>query len=140
MKAVRLLAIALAAYAGLVVAFESFVVITGRRQVERGVAPDEGWLVLTTRDAQGSHETVVAGVEIDGRLYVAANHWPRAWYDRAVANPEVETTRAGETTSWTATPVTGAERDLVAREYDLPWAVRLLTGFPPRSFLRLSPR
>ena len=39
-----------------------------------------------------------------------------------------------------AVPVTGAERDQISRDYSLPFWVRLLTGFPPRSYLRLDPR
>jgi hypothetical protein len=37
-------------------------------------------------------------------------------------------------------PISGEERDRVARVYSLPFAARLLTGFPPRAFLRLDPR
>ena len=140
MKAVKLLAIVLGIYVGLVVVFECFVGIMGKRQAERGVQPDENWLVITTTDADGSHDTVVGGVESDGHLYVATNHWPRGWYNRAVDNPDVEVTRAGERTPYNAVPVTGAERVGIARDYTLPWVVRMLTGFPPRSFLRLDSR
>jgi len=136
----RVLAILLAAYVGVVVAFEVLVVTLGRRQVARGVEPGEAWLVIGTTDAQGTTETVVAGVESAGQLYVSANHWPRSWYHRVVANPDVEVTRAGERREYRAVPVTGAERERVARDYSLPFAIRLLTGFPPRSFLRLDRR
>jgi len=140
MKVVQLLAIVLGVYFGLVVAFEFFVVIMGNRQAARGVQRGESWLVITTTDADESTDTVVAGVESGGHLYVAANHWPRSWYSRAAKNPDVELTRAGERMPHRAVPVTGEERVRIAQAYDLPWVIRLLTGFPPRSFLRLDPR
>jgi hypothetical protein len=135
------IAIALAGYLGLVVAFESLVSVMGQRQASRGLQPGETWVIITTRDAGGAaKDTVVAGVESDGHLYVSANHWPRGWYNRAVENPDVEVTRAGEKSVGRAVPVTGTERDRIARAYELPIAIRFLTGFPPRSFLRLDPR
>ena len=122
------------------VAFECMVVTMGKRQANRGVQPGEDWLVITTTNAEGSNDTVVAGVESGGHIYAAANHWPRSWYNRAIKNPAVEITRAGERADYRAVPVVGDERTRIARDYSLPWVVRLLSGFPPRSFLRLDPR
>jgi hypothetical protein len=140
-KALKWMAIALGAYVGLVIAFESLVVVMGQRQADRGVQPGEDWLVIATTDADGgTKDTVVAGVEIDGQLYVAANHWPRGWYDRAVDRPDVEVVREGVRGTRRAVPVVGEERVSVTRKYELPWVIRFLTGFPPRSFLRLDPR
>jgi len=141
MKALKRLALVLGIYVGLVVAFEILVGVMGGRHAERGLEPGEDWLVITTTDADGTRkDTVVAGVESDGKLYVSANHWPRGWYTRAVESPDVEVVRAGEKTARRAVPVTGDERDRIARDYSLPWAIRFLAGFPPRSFLRLDPR
>ena len=140
MRVLELLAIGLGAYLALVVAFESLVGIMGKRQAARGVQPGESWLVITTSDERGSTDTVVAGVESGGQLYVAANHWLHGWYDRAIANPDVEVTRGGGRLAYRAVPVTGEEQARIARDYRLPWAIRFLTGFPPRSFLRLDPR
>jgi hypothetical protein len=141
MKALKRVALALAIYVGIVVAFEALVGFMGMRQAERGVEAGEQWLVITTTAGDGSAKsTVVAGVESAGQLYVAANHWPRAWYRRALEHPDVEVARGGERAGYRAVPVTGAERDRIAAAYRLPWAIRLLTGFPPRSFLRLDPR
>jgi hypothetical protein len=39
-----------------------------------------------------------------------------------------------------AVPVTGAENDRLQREHAHPVFFRILTGFPPRYFLRLDPR
>ncbi len=141
MKVLKLLAITLVAYLGLVVAFESLVGVMGQRQANRGLQPGENWLIITTTDADGTAmDTVVAGVEIDGKLYVSANHWPRAWYDRAVARPDLEIARGGEKSARRAVPLDGDERARIASSYVLPLAIRFLTGFPPRSFLRLDPR
>ncbi len=141
MKGLKILAIALAAYLGLVVAFESLVGVMGQRQASRGIAPGESWLMITTTGTDGTaRNTVVAGVESDGKLYVAANHWPRGWYHRALENPDVEIVRDGEKSARRAVGVTGPELDRITRDYPLPWAIRILTGFPPRSFLRLDPQ
>lgn len=133
-------AILLVAYVGVVIAFEALVVTLGARQAARGLQPGEDWTVIGTTAANGRVETVVAGVESNGQLYVSANHWPRGWYHRALENPEVDVTRAGERLAYRAVPVTGAERERIIRDYSLPWVIRFLTGFPPRSFLRLDRR
>lgn len=120
-------------YVAIVVAFESSI---GFFQPAPGST-----LVITTFDADGTaHDRVVSRLESDGKLYVAANHWPRAWYRRALANPEVRITVDGAKADHRAVPVTGTEHDRVAADNPLPVAFRILTGFPPRYFLRLDPR
>jgi hypothetical protein len=71
---------------------------------------------------------------------VAANHWPRTWYRRALANPEVQATIDGKKGDYRAVPVTGAEQDRVEGEHGHGVVFRILTGFPPRYFVRLDPR
>ena len=133
MKALRIAVIALAAYVGIVVAFESLI---GFIQPSGGST-----LVITTFDANGTpHERVVSRLQSDGKLYVAANHWPRAWYRRALANPQVQVTIDGAKRDCTAVPVTGAEHERVDSDNHLGIGFRFLTGFPPRYFLRLEPR
>ena len=133
MKVVKILVIALLVYAGIVTAFETLI---GTLQPSSGET-----LVITTFDADGtSHERVVSRLESDGKLYVAANHWPRAWYRRALANPDVQATVSGAKGDYRAVPVTGPEHDRVDSENHLGIFFRILTGFPPRYFLRLDPR
>ena len=73
--------------------------------------PGEHWIVLTTTAAVGrSVDTVIAGVQSGGAK--AASH---------------------------AVSVSGDERVRVVADYKLPWAIWWLSGFPPRSFLRLDP-
>jgi hypothetical protein len=135
MKALKIAAIVILAYAGIVVAFESLI---GVFQPTAGST-----LVITTFDADGTpHDRVVSRLESDGQLYVAANHWPRAWYGRALENPEVEVTLPAEKGDYRAVPVPtpGAEHDRVDADNSLPFVFRILTGFPPRYFVRLDRR
>lgn len=133
MKVMKICAIVILVYMGVVVVFESAI---GYLQPRAGST-----LVITTFDQDGTpHERVVSRLESNGHLYVAANHWPRAWYQRALKNPNVQVSLDGEKRDYKAVPVTGAERDRVAADNRLGWVFRLLTGFPPRHFLRLDPR
>jgi len=132
MKAVKILLITAIAYVGVVVAFESLI---GFFQPEA-----DGTVVITTTDGDGaSHDRVVSRLESEGQLYVAANHWPRAWFDRALDHPDVRATIDGETAAYRAVLATGAERDRVDAEHSLPFFFRVLTGFPPRHIVRLDP-
>jgi F420H(2)-dependent quinone reductase len=133
MKAVKILVIALLVYVGIVVAFESLI---GTLQ-----PANQETLVITTFDKDGApHDRVVSRLETDGKLYVAANHWPRAWYRRALENPDVQATVNGTKGDYKAVPVDAAEHDRVNSEHALPIFFRFLTGFPKRLFLRLDPR
>jgi hypothetical protein len=38
----------------------------------------------------------VSRLESNGQLYVATNHWTRAWYNRVLEKPEVHVTLDGE--------------------------------------------
>jgi len=133
MKALKIIAILILVYVGIVASFESLI---GYLQPTTGSI-----LVITTFDGDGTpHDRVVSRLETDGKLYVAANHWPRAWYERALQNPEVTVTIDGETADYRAVPVTGGEHDRVDGENSLGVVFRILTGFPPRYFVRLDPR
>jgi len=133
MKALKILMIAALAYVGIVAAFESLI---GFFQPST-----QQTLVITTFAPDGAaHDRVVARLESDGHLYVACNHWPRAWYKRALKNPKVDVTLGDTQGTYTAVPVSGAEHDRVEAANRLPLAFRILTGFPPRYFLRLDPR
>jgi len=133
MKALKIVATVVLIYVGIVVAFETLI---GYFQPTAGST-----LVITTFEGDGTpHDRVVSGLESDGHLYVAANHWPRAWYDRALENPEVHVTLDGEKSDYRAVPVTGEEHDRVDSKNSLGVVFRILTAFPPRHFVRLDPR
>ena len=133
MKALKILAIVLGVYVAIVVAFESMI---GIMQPQDGSS-----LVIVTTDSDGNaSDRVLQHMETDGRVYVSANHWPRAWYNQALENPEVEAEIAGETGAYRAVLVSGDEHERVEIEHPHPLTFRILTGFPPRRVLRLDPR
>lgn len=133
MKAVKLIAILFLAYVGIIVAFES---LLGYFQ-----PAGQSTLVITTSDEDGTtHDRVLARLESNGQLFVAANHWPRAWYKRALENPNVQLALDGVKGAYLAVPVTDEEHDRVNGENSLGVVFRFLTGFPPRYIVRLDPR
>ncbi len=132
MKAVKMIAIMLLVYMGIVAAFES---LLGYFQ-----PTSQSTLIITTTDEDGTtKDRVLARLVSNGRLYVAANHWPRAWYNQALENPNVEVSLDGEMAAYLAVPVTEEEHNRVDSEHALGLVVRILTGFPPRYFVRLDP-
>ena len=132
MKALKILVILVLVYVVIVVLFET---LLGYFQPE---AP--GTVVITTTGAAGAtHDRVVSELESDGRMYVAVNHWPRAWYRRLRDNPNVQVTRGGETGDYIAVVVEGDEHDRVAADNPTGIVFRILTGFPPRYFVRFDP-
>ena len=98
-------------------------------------------IVISTTDVEGrSYERVLSPIDLDGQLFVAANHWPRAWYHRALENPDVLVNRGGEITGYRAVPVGEEERERLLDEPGFPLIAYVFTGFAPRQFLRLDPR
>ncbi len=119
-------------YVGQVVLFE---VRLGVNQPE-----NQTTIVIATFDEDNTrHERVVRLVEIDGRAYVAANHWPRAWYHQALENPQIEVEMEDEFEPYVAVPLEGTEEAEVREIYSVGFNFRFRTGFPPRYFLRLDP-
>lgn len=133
MKVLKIVALVVLVYVGIVAAFESLI---GYLQPASGST-----VVITTFDADGTpHDRVVSRLESGGQAYVAANHWPRAWYRRALRKPEVRISVDGTSSDHRAVPVTGEEHERIYRENKHGPIFRILTGFPPRYFLRLDPR
>ena len=133
MKAVKLIAILFGVYVGIVIAFES---LLGYFQP----AGETTLVITTTAEDRTPNDRVLSRLESNGQLYVAANHWPRAWYDRALENSNVQVTLDGEKGDYLAVPVSGEEHDRVKSDNSLGVMFRILTGFPPRYFFRLDPR
>lgn len=135
MKIVKGIVIAALVYVGIVAAFETMI---GTVQPQAG-----GTLVITTLGEDGSaHDRVVSKLESGGQLYVGVNHWPRAWYHRLLANPDVQITIEGVKGNYRAVEVApgGEEHGRVAGDNPVPGWFRFVTGFPPRYFIRLEPR
>ncbi len=134
MKVVKITAIVLVVgYVGIVVAFESFLGYT-QPQFPNTI------VITTVDDAGDKHDRVVSELESNGHYYVAVNHWPRAWYYRILDNPDVTVTTERETGDYTAVEVMGSEHDQVQSDNPTSLGFRILTGFPPRYFIRLDPR
>ena len=132
MPALKRIALLVLIYIGIIATFES---LLGYFQPS-----GQSTLVITTADEDGTrHDRVLARLQSNGQLYVAVNHWPRAWYGRALENPSVQVSVNGMTGTYMAVPVSDEEHDRVNREHSLGVVFRILTGFPPRYFLRLDP-
>lgn len=135
MKVVKFFVVLFLIYAGIVITFES---LLGYFQ-----PANESTLVMTITDEDGTpNDRVLARIQSGDKLYVSANHWPRAWYNQALENPKVLVTLDGAKRNYLAVPVPAAqeEHDRVNREHPHSYMFRVLTGFPPRYFIRLDPR
>jgi len=131
-KVIKIVVILFMVYAAIVALFETWL---GYNQPK-----SETTMVITTQEADGTKkDRVVARLESAGKLYVAANHWPRHWYHDVLAHPDVQVTADGKTQAYVAVPVTGEEFDRVNTEHKLGIVIRILTGFPPRRLVRLDP-
>ena len=132
MPALKRIALLVLIYIGIIATFES---LLGYFQPS-----GQSTLVITTADEDGTrHDRVLARLQSNGQLYVAVNHWPRAWYGRALENPSVQVAVNGVTGAYMAVPASDEEHDRVNHEHSLGLVFRILTGFPPRYFLRLDP-
>ena len=132
MPALKRIALLVLIYIGIIATFES---LLGYFQPS-----GQSTLVITTADEDGTrHDRVLARLQSNGQLFVAVNHWPRAWYGRALENPSVQVAVNGVTGAYMAVPASDEEHDRVNHEHSLGLVFRILTGFPPRYFLRLDP-
>ena len=121
------------AYASVVALFES---LLGYYQPQ-----SDGTLTITTTNAAGTEaDRVLSSIRVKDRLYVAANHWPRAWYRQTLDNPDVMVTINGERAPYKAVAIRNEEHETVNSASPLPLGFRVLTGFPPRYFIRLDQR
>tara|TARA_B110000467_G_C18028683_1_gene319555 strand:+ start:134 stop:601 length:468 start_codon:yes stop_codon:yes gene_type:complete len=121
------------AYVGSIVWFEARL---GYNQPQGGTS-----LVIATFSGDNErHERVLRLEQVDGNNYIAANHWPRAWYNQAIDNPNVEVKLPGEDSfvNYSAVPLEGGEEENIREVYSFGFEFRFRTGFPPRYFLRLD--
>jgi len=133
MKFVKIIAVLLLVYVGVVTAFES---LLGYFQPQAG----NTIMITTIDDAGTAKDRVVSRLDSNGQLYVAANHWPRAWYRQVLRNPQVEVTLEAKRAPYTAVPATPEEYARLQAEHPQSLTFKALTGFAPRRFVRLEPR
>ena len=131
-KGVKVILVLLVVYAGVVAAFES---LLGYFQPE-----NQATLVITTFDAAGvGADRVLVRIEHEEQLYVAVNHWPRGWFHRLLDNDQVRVRLDGTDQRYRATQLTPDEAKVIDAVRPLSLGFRVLTGFPPRYFVRLTP-
>jgi hypothetical protein len=98
-------------------------------------------IVIATFDDDGTRsERVVRLTVLDDKKYIAANHWPRAWYRQALDNPQLEVKEEDSFNPYVAVALQGDELEFVEAGYQVGFEFRFRTGFPPRRFLRLDPQ
>jgi hypothetical protein len=98
-------------------------------------------LVIATFSGDNERQERVLRLEqVDGNNYITANHWPRAWYNQAIENPNVEVKLPGEDSfgNYLVVPLEGDEEENIREVYSFGFEFRFRTGFPPRYFLRLD--
>ena len=131
-KGVKVILVLLVVYAGVVATFES---LLGYFQPE-----NQATLVITTFDAAGvGADRVLVRIEHEEQLYVAVNHWPRRWFHRLLDNDQVRVRLDGTDQRYRATQLTPDEAKVIDAVRPLSLGFRMLTGFPPRYFVRLTP-
>lgn len=125
-------------YVLFVIAFEAIYLGWMQPSFEEAGIP---MLVLTTQDENGNtQDRRLARINVDAKIYVSAHHWPRGWYGRAIANPNVKVEIDGVVREYMAVAVEGEEFERVADHFPLPFFVRFLMGFPPeREIARFDP-
>ena len=133
---VKILLILAAVYVGLVVVFES---LLGYYQPKG----EENLVITLTEDDGSKTERVLSLFQSEGELYLAANHWPRAWFRQVLKNPNVHIEfggeRADQSGNFVAVPIDGADHDRVLNDNRIQFFGRFIMGFPPREFVRIDP-
>jgi len=117
-------------YISLVILFETLLGVIQPENI--------GTMVLTSFEDGERVERVLSRLGKDGEVFVAVNHWPRAWARRIQRNPDVQITIEGETQNYNAVKLEGAEHEQAAIDFTVPLAFKFLTGFPPRYFFRFD--
>ncbi|MBT5052765.1 MAG: hypothetical protein HOM69_06025 [Gammaproteobacteria bacterium] len=131
-KTLKIVLILIGLYAASVALFESML---GYFQPE-----NQATLVVTTFDAADvGADRVLVRIEHEGELFVAVNHWPRQWYGRLLDNDQVRVRFEDVDAGYTASKVPEAEQAALDTARPLGLGFRVLTGFPPRYFVRLTP-
>lgn len=133
---VKILLILAAVYVGIVVIFESWLGYSQPRGEQN--------LVITVTEEDGREtQRVLSIFQSQGELYLAANHWPRAWFRQVKRKPNVHIEfggdRADQSGNYTAFEINDADHDRVLADNQIGFVGRFLMGFPPREFMRIEP-
>lgn len=135
-RALKIILILAGVYVGIVVVFES---LLGYYQPKG----DDNLVITVTEDDGSKSQRVLSLFQSQGELYLAANHWPRAWFRQVQKQPNVHLEFGGERADrsghYVAIPISDADHDRVLNDNRIPFVGRFLMGFPPREFLRIEP-
>ena len=132
-RPIRWLLVGFASYVALVVSLESFV---GLVQFEARKSLE----IITRNEDDEDRSRMVFRFEHDGRIYASAHHWPRRWYEDAVAQGRIDAVIDGTRATYRSVAIEDPrEFERLEAAFPLPLVFRFLTGLPPRSFLRLDP-
>ena len=132
-RTAKFVGITLAVYIGLVVLFESLI---GYFQPQNAATLS---LTVYEQNAQ-PHVRVLSRIEHNDQIYVAVNHWPRSWFHTLQENPSVHVAYGDREFAATARVVEdSAEVSMIEADRPLPWWFKMLTGYPPRYFVRMDP-
>ena len=131
MRTSKKIIVLLIGYMGLVVVFEIFL---------RLIQPRSGdTMVITSLKIDGKAiKRVLSRLEEGNDVFVAVNHWPRAWARRIGENPNFQITYNETKLSYNAVILEGGEHDKAVSDFQVPLAFRILTEFPPRYFFASS--
>ena len=133
LKLVKIFSIVFIVYAALVATFES---LLGYYQP----SSPSSVVIITSDDDGKKYRRVLSRLDSNGQLYVARNHWPRAWHRRALNNPEVEVVVDGTEANYVAVPVSEVEHQQLSEAHPRGLVFQFMTGFPPRYLIRLDSR
>ena len=104
MRTNKKIIVLLIGYMGLVIVFESFLGLIQPRSGDT--------MVITSFEIDGKAiNRVVSRLEQGSDIFVAVNHWPRAWARRISENPNVQITYNETTLSYNAVLLEGGEID-----------------------------
>ncbi len=130
---IKRLAVLLLVYIGIVVAFETLIGVFQPQS-------EETMVVSNTATGDAALNRVLTRIESEGGLYAAVNHWPRAWYEKVLENPDVMIAIGDDVAVYRAVGVSDpAEIGRLQAARPAPLVFKILTGFPPRKFVRFDP-
>ena len=113
MKTIKVIAVIVSAYVGIVAAMSAFVAF---------VQPTmPGVLVLTTTDAEGKeYDRRLGHMEVAGVLYLVSNNWLRRWYYRAITHPNVTVIIDDKRMGFRAVELDATEHQRLLDKYPTP--------------------
>ncbi|MEM7017946.1 MAG: hypothetical protein AAF512_11500 [Pseudomonadota bacterium] len=132
MKILKIILGIVLVYVAIVIIFETWLRIS---QPE-----SDNTIKFQYQGSEGQEVRVLSRIDVDQKLYVSANHWPRQWYYRVLENPNITVITKDASIEYVASAVTDAETiNRINTERPQGLIFKLLIGFAPRAILHLEP-